>query len=190
MSFVSFSLYFLRRQTESVCGQACIFFRALGSSENLGGQGVMWRALSPPFVEIGICKNFGGHGPPGHHGPDSPVFRSGRCKFLWRFKVYYILLIRIMRKQIRCKWRSSSRSNEGNKVMYMPQNGLMRFLKEYCKNDLSCFLDILIDHYCFLGILNSRSGDIALYQQWLYFYTILFYQCFRRFLWKFRLLQK
>ena len=79
-----------------------------------------------------------------------------------------------MRKQIRCKWRSSSRSNEGNKVMYMPQNGLMGFLKEHCKNDLSCFHDILIDRYCFLGILNSRRGDITLHQQWLYFYTFCF----------------
>jgi hypothetical protein len=45
--------------------------------------------------------------------------------------------------------------------MYMPQNGLMGFLKEHCIKDLSCFYDILlIDHYCFLGILNSRMARL------------------------------
>ena len=40
-------------------------------------------------------------------------------------------------------------------------------------NDQSCFHDELIDHslieYCFLGVLNSKSGDIALHPQGLYF---------------------
>ena len=124
---------------------------------NSQGRRKDWKSCPPPSFEIGLTslpKSWNPWLPIGHHGSDSPVCRSGRCKFLWRFKVYYILLIRIMRKQIRCKWRSSSRSNEGNKVMYMPQNGLMGFLKGHCKNDLLKLfswyvLCILIDHYFF-----------------------------------------
>ena len=68
-----------------------------------------------------------------------------------------------MRKQIRCKWRSSSRSNEGNKVMYMPQNGLMEFLKEHFKNDLGKLLSWYIDpSLLFFGhYVASHSRDFT-----------------------------